>query len=372
MRASGAGAAVSGADAERITSLRRLQVSNFALMENVDVEFDDCFVALTGASGSGKSVLLRALMLVLGGQLSSSDPVIRPPSTRAAIAATFVVGETEISAIRDILDLSKDYEFDGQLVLERTVSYRGPERRSVFSRCAVNGAHLPLKSLHAIGKLLCDVNGQASSLLLLRDDTSRHHQRILLDEIAGTSAEARDLRDAFDRYRNMKRKLRSVPKELDADEVRELETLVADVQELSPLPDEDVHLKDELRILESNDAALSALQRIAHTLDGDGGGETLAVGTVIASLITDVSVICRQLQRARQTGVNEGDDGHDGLAELGDALAELETCSAALEGASRSIDNWIAVQAFDVHRKREIEERLEKIRAAAKHGLTCR
>ena len=53
--------------------LRSMSISDFALMENVDVSFDSGFVAVTGASGSGKSVLLRALTLVLGGQLSSGD-----------------------------------------------------------------------------------------------------------------------------------------------------------------------------------------------------------------------------------------------------------------------------------------------------------
>ena len=341
-----------------------MSISDFALMENVDVSFDSGFVAVTGASGSGKSVLLRALTLVLGGQLSSGEPVIRPPATRATLSATFAVGEEEQSAIREVLGSAAADDLEGTVVLRRAISYRAPGGSGVSSRCSVNGVNVPLKSLAHVGRLLCDVNGQASSLLLIRDDT-RRRDRELLDEVAGTVDARRRLRADFERYKAMKRKLRSLPRELDADEVRDLEAMISDVHEVAPLPEEDVMLKREIRVLETNGASLASLQRIAHTLNGDGGGEALAVSSVINSLTADVSAICRQLQRAGGGGGGDGGDG-DGLTELGDALADLEACSEALEGASRSIDAWIAQQAFDGHRKQEMEERLRQIESLAR------
>src|SRR5437870_12201483 len=96
--------------------LRLLSIRNFAVVEALEIEFERGFTVLTGETGAGKSILLDALSLLLGGRFETRQ--LRPGSGRAEIAAEFEVGEAP--ALRAWL-VEQDLGDDGPLLLRRTL-----------------------------------------------------------------------------------------------------------------------------------------------------------------------------------------------------------------------------------------------------------
>ncbi len=153
--------------------LTQLHIRDFAIVEAVELEFGPGYTALTGETGAGKSILVDALLLAVGGRADSG--VIRHGCDRAEISAAFGVRDNR--AARDWLD-EQSIEHDGEVLLRRVISADGR------SRAYVNGQAVPVQSLRALGELLLDVHGQLEFQSLSR----RAYQRELLDDSAGLGA----------------------------------------------------------------------------------------------------------------------------------------------------------------------------------------
>ena len=164
--------------------LRQLTVSNYALVDALDVSFSDGLTVITGESGAGKSILLGALALVLGHRAHAGH--VRPDSAKADICAEFEVGRmpatTEFLTGHDLLD----EDAPERCLLRRTVTKEGR------SRAFVNGAPVTLHTLRSLTEALVDIHGQ------------NEHQRLgeaevqlgLLDDFADLRAAADEVRDA--------------------------------------------------------------------------------------------------------------------------------------------------------------------------------
>ena len=166
--------------------LRHLHVRNFALVEELDIEFDDGLTVITGESGAGKTILLAALALVLG-QRASTDS-IRPGAARAEVSAEFdLTDNTEALAHLETSGFREDAD-DGRCLLRRTVTVEGR------SRAYINGSAATAGQLATLADFLIDIHGQSEQALLLRRDV----QRQLLDGYAGCEDLARTVRRAWD------------------------------------------------------------------------------------------------------------------------------------------------------------------------------
>ena len=151
--------------------LRELSVQNLALIEDVQVELDEGFCAWTGETGAGKSLLLTALGLVLGGKASAD--LVRAGKTEARAAAVFVVEDAALrSVLEDILGGSVEEE---ELIIMRRVSAQGR------SSAQVNGMPVTIATLQRLGEQLVDIHGQTEGRALLDPD----RQRGLLDAFGG-------------------------------------------------------------------------------------------------------------------------------------------------------------------------------------------
>jgi DNA repair protein RecN (Recombination protein N) len=166
--------------------LRLLSIRNFAVVEALQVEFDRGFTVLTGETGAGKSILLDALSLLLGGRFDARQ--LRPGSERAEIAAEFDVGAA--TALRAWL-VEQDFGAAEPLLLRRTLDAQGR------SRAWINGAPATLGQLGTAGANLVDLHGQHAHESLGRPDT----QRQLVDAFGGFTALARAVAAAWRGWR---------------------------------------------------------------------------------------------------------------------------------------------------------------------------
>ena len=182
--------------------LQLLKVLNFALIEQAEIEFDTGFNVLTGETGAGKSMVVDALSVVLGGR--SSVEMVRSGCEQFRIDAVFELQQHKsLQAL--LTEQAIPQEVDGLLFLSRSVSRQGK------NTVTVNGTLAPLSLLRTIGDLLLDMHGQHENQALLRPESYLG----LLDgaDVAVTPLLA-DYQASFDAWRQTKEKIA----EIDRDE----------------------------------------------------------------------------------------------------------------------------------------------------------
>ena len=153
--------------------LSHIHIRNFAIIDEVDVEFDAGMTALTGETGAGKSILVDALGLLLGDRADSG--VIRHGCDRAEISAGFDIGSQ--AAVTAWLG-ERELDMDGECQLRRVINRTGR------TRGYINGQPAPMQSLRELGEMLVDIHGQHEHQSLLRGSV----QRQLLDDFGGHHA----------------------------------------------------------------------------------------------------------------------------------------------------------------------------------------
>ena len=214
--------------------LTQLQIRDFAIVEQVELDLGPGFTALTGETGAGKSILVDALMLAVGGRADSG--CVRHGSERAEITAVFD-GTGNQPATAWLAEQS--IEHDGECVLRRVVGSDGR------SRAYVNGRSVAIQSLRELGELLVDVHGQ----LEFQSLTRRGQQRRLLDEAGGLGAEVAAVGAAFRDWHELSRE-REHLEQRSADREARLDLLshyVAELDALDPRQGEIDSLLEERR-----------------------------------------------------------------------------------------------------------------------------
>lgn len=152
--------------------LKQLSINDFTLIANANVPFHDGFTAITGETGAGKSVLLKALRMVCGDKAQAT--MVRAGSEKAVIEGIFDISkEPQVKAILDSLEIDSDDE----LIIRREILETGK------GRARVNGAVVSLPDLQKIGEELIQMHGQSEQLLLR--DTRTHAQ--MLDDYASNA-----------------------------------------------------------------------------------------------------------------------------------------------------------------------------------------
>ena len=152
--------------------LKQLTINSFTLIAEASVPFHEGFTAITGETGAGKSVLMKALRMVCGDKSQAS--MVRTGEEKAVIEGTFdISNEPEVKQILAKLELDDDDE----LIIRREILENGK------GRARVNGSVVSLSDLQELGESLIQMHGQ-SEQLLLRD--IRTHAK-MLDEYAGNN-----------------------------------------------------------------------------------------------------------------------------------------------------------------------------------------
>ena len=312
--------------------LRSLSIRDFVIVDRMELEFSSGFTVLTGETGTGKSILIEALALVLGERADAI--VVRSGAERAEISAEF---DTERQRETDRWlaenDLSGD---DGSCLIRRVIEASGR------SRGLVNGRPVTLAQLRELGEFLVDIHGQHQHQSLLRPAA----QRELLDAYSGTVQGAVEMRARYRAWQ--KRREDRIAFEANAAafaaererlewEVRELEALALADGEGADLTAEHARLAHAASLIEAAQAGTEALSEAEN------------------SCLAQLNGVINRLNALLQHD--------DRLREILDAL---ESGQIQLQEALYGLRRYGERLELDPQRLREVEHRLDAIHSAAR------
>ena len=174
--------------------LAQLYIKNYALIDELDVNFDQGFTIITGETGAGKSILLGGLSLVLGKRVDFSN--IKDSSKKSIIECTFSLKDYDLTSFFDCHDL----EYEPETIIRREVLPSGK------SRAFINDSPVTLAVLEALGQQLIDIHAQHETLSLADDA----FQFQIIDALAQTHDLLKNYKDTLADYKENQKKLESL------------------------------------------------------------------------------------------------------------------------------------------------------------------
>ena len=312
--------------------LRALEVSNFILVEKVSLEIGGGFTALTGETGAGKSILIDAIELLVGGRGDGS--LVREGAERAELSAEFEVEKK--AALVDWLneaDLAGD---PGTVILRRSID------RSGRSRCFINGHAATLAQLKAAGEHLIDIHGQHEHQSLLRPAA----QRALLDAHSGCESLAQETAGACRDWKRLQALAEEAEKSFaqrEAERAR-IEEDFKDLKKLGPREGEWQQVSAEHMRLQHGSSLLGGAQSALEAL-AEAEGAALSQLAAVAN---------------RLKALSAHDDRLKSVVEM------LESAEAQAGEAVRELRNYASRVELDPQALRDTEARIEALHAAGR------
>ena len=250
--------------------LTELHIQNFAIIDKLDLRFDSGLIILTGETGAGKSIILDAVVMLIGGKADTT--FVRTDSDAAFVEAVFQLKGPEKEAVHFILNREELMDDPNYVVLMREVRKEG---RSV---ARINGRTVNVGLLKELGALLIDIHGQAEHLSLL--DPRAHLG--LLDRYAEVGQPLSDYRQTYHSLLNLRRELTDLRKaQSDADRRIEMLTYQAEEIESARLKaGEDEELRKERDRLANAESLAQNAQEALAVLD-EGSPETPAATDLV-------------------------------------------------------------------------------------------
>ncbi|WP_426039021.1 DNA repair protein RecN [Brevundimonas sp. DC300-4] len=323
--------------------LTSLSIRDVVLVDVLDLEVDEGLTVLTGETGAGKSIILDALGLALGGRGEAG--LVRSGAKQAVATAVFTAPDDE-----DLIELIREKGFDvtpGEaLILRRVLSADGR------SRAWVNDQPAGVAALREIGARLVEVHGQHETVGLL--DWKTH--RGLLDAYGGLAPQLGGVAAASDRLKAAEAKLEGLRAAAAdaASRAEEITLNLADLDALDPREDEETELAGERAVLGAAEKAVADLADARANLGGD-------------KLSQKLSAALRAVEHARQRATQAGVEAdHPVLVRLTSAAEAIDRTMVEAAEAIAEVD--AAANAFDFEPGRldKAEERLFALRAAAR------
>lgn len=312
--------------------LRALELRDFVIVERVSMELGAGFTALTGETGAGKSILVDAIELLVGGRGEGS--LVREGAERTELSAEFDVAEGHpLKAWLDENELQGD---PGQVILRRTIDRTGR------SRCFINGHAATLAQLREAGEFLVDIHGQHAHQSLLRAAS----QRALLDAHAGAEALAGETAEAWRAWKRLEQVAAEASRNLAEQQAERevLQTLALELKKLAPKEGEWAEIGAEHARLSHGSSLLAGAQSSLETLV-EAEGACLAQLAAVASRLRSLS-------------------GHD--ARLVPIVEMLESAQAQASEAARDLRHYASSIDLDPKALRDVETRIEALHAAAR------
>lgn len=233
--------------------LKSLLVKDYALIEQVNVEFGTGLNIITGETGAGKSILIDAMSLLLGERASTE--VVRKGANKSVVEGIF-----NVEANKKVQKLLEENELEvfPELIVRREISPKGT------NRCFVNDTPVPLSVIKDLGDLLVDLHGQHEHQSLLRTETHIN----FLDEYAG-------LENLHEEYAIEFKNIKALTSELSELKMREASLKekkdfysfqIKEIDVVSPLPGEEEQIQDELNVLENSEKLIELTSDIYTNL----------------------------------------------------------------------------------------------------------
>lgn len=246
--------------------LKRLYISNFALINEMDVVFPGNLTVITGETGAGKSIFLEALGLALGKRAETST--LKNKTKKCIVEAEFDAKELDLSAFFEENDLEKE----STIILRREIGADGK------SRSFLNDSVVSLSALKQLSEKLIDIHSQHQTLLL----NQNNFQLELLDAFAGSQEQFKQYRSEFSKLNKLKSELiffqdqeAQARKELDY-----YQFLFDEMDQIEIRPGQLKTLEEESAALENAEAIKSNLQQVANAINGGDENALSALGQV--------------------------------------------------------------------------------------------
>ncbi len=311
--------------------LRTLSIRDFVIVDSIELEFSAGFTVFTGETGAGKSILIDALTLALGGRGDAS--VVREGAAKADITADFAVSEQA----RDWLAANEFSVEEGGALLRRVIDNAGR------SKAYINGVAATAAQLRELGDMLVDIHGQHAHQSLMKTEA----QRALLDGQAGADADVKAVAASYKAWRALARQLQEFEtnaanvlyeRERLEWQVNELEKLAVKPGEWAEVSNEQSRLSHAASLLEGAQEALAALSESEDH-----------------PILSQLSSLNQKL--GKLAGI---DTGLQAIVDL------IEPARIQLQEAVYAINDYLDRVDLDPDRLRQVESRMEAIHSAAR------
>lgn len=330
--------------------IESISIRNLGVIQNAELGFGSGFTAITGETGAGKTMVLTALDLVLGGRADSA--AIRKGESSLFVEGIWRVNDNDLLSRLEELGAQPE---NGELIVNRSVLAEGR------SRAAVSGASVPVGVLSGIAESLVAVHGQSEQLRL----RSNSAQRQALDDFGGErlTGALTAYKNTYASYREIERRIERLRNLSSVDQKRaiELREFLAEFEKLKPSPNEDQEITERISKL-SNVESLRQSALAAHeALSSEGDFDALGL----------TGVARRALENASKDDVELADYAAR-LREAGEILNEVSTALASylesLDADPRALEALMGrkseLSAFCRKYAANLEELIQRVPAA--------
>ncbi|MGM9802714.1 MAG: DNA repair protein RecN [Muribaculaceae bacterium] len=315
--------------------LTRLNISNYALIDHVEITFNKGLTIITGETGAGKSIIMGALSLILGERADVKS--IRDKNKKTVIEATFDVSRFDLQGFFEANDI--DY-YPNECILRKELSDNGR------SRAFVNDSPVPISVMKELTINLVDIHSQHSNLLLSKPA----YQLSVLDCLACNKALQAEYASSYKEYRSIASQLNKAMEDFGRNKSEE-DYIRFQLQQLVPLklqPGEDVALEAEQKQLSNLTDIKENLWQAENLLNGEDNG-------ILGQLLQATKSIGNVSEYVEQAKEYE--------ERMQSALIELKDVCGAISNMQEGLD-------YNPERLEQINDRLNTIYSLeTKHGL---
>ena len=257
--------------------LESLKINNFVLIPTINLDFYDGMTVLTGETGSGKSIVLGAISLILGSKADKDE--IRAGESKAELEAVFRTERKSLIALLDEKGIDSD---DGRIIIRRQIRSNG---RSFYS---LNGVNLTIAEAQEIGRMLVDITGQNSALSLVRKD----RQLALLDSSKEIAASLSSYEVSYEEYLSLVEERKACLERMrKVEEDRSyLEYCLDELDKAELREGEDDEIKAKLEVASSSEYIVENLEAVKEGLDNASRSLSAALSALFKAKGKDESL----------------------------------------------------------------------------------
>ena len=320
--------------------LKRLSISNYALISSIEITFGSGLTIITGETGAGKSIMMGALSLLLGGRADTR--VVRDKAAKSVVEATFSAN----CRLQPLFEASQLDWDDDEIIIRREVSSTGR------SRAFVNDTPVNLKTLGDITTSLIDIHSQNSNLMLREP----HRQLEILDALADNEQLLAEYKAAFRSYVKVRNALQNARNEIAANRENEnfLRFQVSQLDTLAPKAGELETLERQSEMLGDAEEIAANLSHATRLLDS---GEN--------SIITKLAEVRHTLSKVNFRLLEDSGEDSSLLQRLESVYVEAKDIAQTLLGMAERVDSNPAQLAAVEQRMTAIYDALKRYNAAA-------
>jgi len=303
--------------------LRKLHIQNYAIIDEIDIDFSQSLNVITGETGAGKSILMGALSLILGERADTAS--LQKRDRKCIVEGFFSISNKD--AIERFLN-ENELDGEGELVLRREISASGK------SRGFINDTPASVQQLKEIASLLVDLHQQFDTLELGDSD----FQRQVLDGLAGNGEELTSFQASFKKWQKQRAELDHLIKQKENfhKEADYHQFIFNELDQLNLQENELEELEAELKMLNNSEGIKTILSKVYFELKENE-----------QPIVQQLKLLCNQLQNVSEY-----------LPDLPVLLQRLQSTQIELQDISDEIDSINEQVNFDQERIDKVNERL--------------